>query len=185
MAVPSDQSSGLTLDMVEHLFQVDAEGGLIWWKNPTNPRLKVGSIAGCQTHRSAYVMIGLTIQGKKKWFKRHRLIWLYVHGKWPEADIDHINGVPGDDRISNLRAATKSQNSMNCKVSSKNTSGCKGVCWNPKKERWRARITMAGKENFLGWFKTLEGAIVARKNAEIQYFGEFVRREQNEHLRPM
>jgi hypothetical protein len=55
--------------------------------------------------------------------------------------IDHINGDTYDNRLSNLRLATTSQNAANAKLSSANTTGLKGLYWNTRKGKWRGEIT--------------------------------------------
>lgn len=89
--------------------------------------------------------------------------------------VDHIGGSKTlhDNRKSNLRIATYSQNSMNQKHRSKTCSGVKGVNWDKQKQKWEARIFVEGKKIRLGRFKILDDAIKARKEAEIKYFKEY------------
>jgi len=63
------------------------------------------------------------------------LIFLYHHGYLPKF-VDHIDGNKKNNRIENLREATKSQNAMNQKVSTRNTSGIKGVMWHKRDKKW-------------------------------------------------
>lgn len=72
-----------------------------------------------------YVIIYIT----GKVYKAHRLAWIYIHGAHPENLIDHINGNRSDNRISNLRQATTSQNLYNKRMYSTNSSQVKGVHW--------------------------------------------------------
>jgi hypothetical protein len=102
-------------------------------------------------------------------FLAHRLAWAIYHGKWPENDIDHINGVRGDNRIDNLRSVTRAENRKNSALHGRNTSGTSGVSWFTPASLWRARINVDGKEIALGYFKTKEEAIASRKKAEVQY----------------
>lgn len=90
--------------------------------------------------------------------------------------IDHINGNPLDNRKCNLRIATPTQNNMNMKKRSDNISGYKGVGWQKKRNKWRARITINKKTIELGHFNTIEEAIKARQKAEEEYFGEYNRK---------
>ena len=87
--------------------------------------------------------------------------------------IDHINLNKLDNRRSNLRICTYSQNNMNTKIKSSNTSGTKGVWWNAKREKWIAEIMIDNKKYYLGEFINKEKEIKTRKEAEIKYFGEF------------
>lgn len=111
-----------------------------------------------------------------KSYRAHRLAWLYMTGKWPTNDIDHKNGNSLDNRWSNLREATNSQNAMNSRRRSDNTSGVTGVYWNTSANKWQAYITPEGKKTlYLGVFATLAAAKNARAEAANKYFGEFAR----------
>lgn len=106
---------------------------------------------------------------------------IYLHKFIMDVDnaiVDHINGNTLDCRKQNLRIASHAQNSMNRKVSVNNTSGITGVTWKKDKEKWKAYITVKGKQIHLGYFKKeeLEKAILARKTAEKEYFKEFARK---------
>ena len=85
-----------------------------------------------------------------KYYLRHRVIWALAHGKWPEALIDHANGDITDNRLSNLREATHSQNTSNRRPSNK-TSKYMGVSWNTKRETWQAFINLNGRSKWLGY----------------------------------
>ena len=87
--------------------------------------------------------------------------------------VDHINHNRLDNRKSNLRICTSSQNNMNRSKTSRNTSGHVGVCYKPKINKWQAYITVNRKPIHLGYYKNIEEAIEARKQAEIKYFGEY------------
>ena len=100
----------------------------------------------------------------------HRII---MNCEDQDIEIDHIHGINSrnDNRKSNLRIATVSQNAMNRKLAITNTSGCTGVC--PKDGKWRAYIYIDGKAIELGLFDKKEDAIKIRKEAEEKYFGEW------------
>lgn len=95
----------------------------------------------------------------------HRLAWLYVHGTLPSDEIDHINGCRDDNRILNLRLATPTLNRENLHTAKKQnkSSGLLGVsrCLGNKDSRFRARITVGGKEILLGRFDTADEAHAA------------------------
>jgi hypothetical protein len=85
-------------------------------------------------------------------------------------DIDHRNIKPWDNRRSNLRYLTESENSFNCKLRKSNKSGYVGVYWNPRFKSYQAMISKNKKGIHLGWFKNIEDAIAARKEAELKLY---------------
>lgn len=101
----------------------------------------------------------------------HQLILPTEEGYIPE----HIHGsqTRNDNRKSNLRPATQTQNIMNTKVRTDNTSGVKGVHWRKDTNKWTANIWVNKKCVSLGCFNEFEDAVKARKDAEEKYFGEF------------
>jgi len=95
-------------------------------------------------------------------YTAQRLAWFYVHGKWPDGVVDHINRVRDDNRLCNLRCVNRSVNALNTEYA-KGKSKVRGVTYVPP---WKATITVNGKRKTLGRFHTLEEAAVARKKAE-------------------
>ena len=88
---------------------------------------------------------------------------------------EHIHGArsKNDNRKANLRVATQSQNLMNTTTRKDNTSGVKGVRWRKDTNKWTAFIWVEKKCVSLGCFNNFDDAVVARKRAEMEYFGEF------------
>ena len=100
-----------------------------------------------------------------KLYRAHRLAWLMVHGKWPDEDIDHINGDRADNRIINLRDVSRADNlHNNTKLHPSNTSGMSGVF--PHRLRWGSKISIDNKNVHLGIFNTKELAYRAYLNAK-------------------
>jgi len=122
---------------------------------------KVG-IAGC-LNDLGYIVIGFN----HKVYKAHRLAWLFTHGSFPNNEIDHINGNKNDNRLSNLRAVTKQENSKNKLIPKSNTSGVMGVFRD--RDKWVARIVVDKKPVNLGRFTDKKMAAEARKDAEVRY----------------
>lgn len=110
------------------------------------------------------------IRGENKFIFLHRLI---MNCNDKNCDIDHINGNPLDNRKSNLRIVTRSQNNMNRKTQSNNTSGISGVCFNNHAKKWQAQIKINNINIYLGSFDNFSDAVSARKAAEEKYFGEY------------
>lgn len=125
----------------------------------------IGDIPGTQSPQG-YWYIGVDGQAHPA----HRLAWLYVHGNWPDGDIDHINRNRLDNQLVNLRVTTRSTNLHNSP--SRGESGIKGVSMispsrrKKSKKLWQARIQVNNKEHDLGSFYTKEEAAAARTFAE-------------------
>lgn len=86
--------------------------------------------------------------------------------------IDHINRNGLDNRKCNLRLATQTQNNANTKLRIDNSSGTKGVYWDKSRNEWLVVIGFEGPK-YLGRYKKIEDAILVRKQAEKQYFGQY------------
>ena len=87
--------------------------------------------------------------------------------------VDHINHNLKDNRKSNLRIVTASQNAMNRTLGSNNTSGVTGVVWVKNEQKWKAEIRVNGEVHYLGSYDKFEDAESNRKEAEEEFFGEY------------
>ncbi len=105
----------------------------------------------------------------------HRVIWTIVHGCWPEHEIDHINMDRSDNRIANLRAATRSENNRNRTAASSNPTRLKGVTWDRHAGKWMAQIGLNGKNYNLGHHRSAEDAHAAYCVAADRMHGAFAR----------
>ena len=114
-----------------------------------------------------------TIRVDKRHYYAARLAWLYVHGRWPTHEIDHINRVRDDDRLCNLREATHSQNNANCTVKSHNASGFKGIYFKRATGKWGASIRYGKKSYYLGYYTSPQLAHAAYAKAAKNFFGAF------------
>lgn len=134
-------------------------------------RRKAGSRAG-YADKLGYWKVAIN----GRWMYAHRLAWALMNGdKWPEGEIDHINGNPSDNRIENLRVVTRSQNVVNAKFNSANSSGYRGVCVVRRhgKIRYQADIRRKGRKAYLGTFDTAEEAHSAYLKAALDEYGEY------------
>lgn len=148
----------LTAEALRSRLAYDETSGLFTRVTTTNARHRIGGLAGT-LHSKGYWVIG--IDGKN--YKAHRLAWLYVHGEWPAGEIDHINGDKRDNRIANLRVATRSENTTNrFRARSDNRLGVLGVT--QIGNRYIARF----KDRYLGIFKTIDEAHSAYMAARLQ-----------------
>lgn len=108
-----------------------------------------------------------------KHYGAQQLAWLITYGYLPKLHIDHINGIKSDNRISNLRLSTVSQNNANRGKPANNTTGLKGVSFTKKTGKWRADITANRKNHYLGEFDCPAAASIAYVLASYRLFGEF------------
>lgn len=136
-----------------------------------SPKVRAGALLGCIDKSNGYRRI--KILGVN--YKASRLAWFYVHGEWPIAEIDHINLVRDDDRIDNLRSASRSQNEANKPKRAGNTSPLKGASFHRQTGRWQARIRIDGKNRHLGLFDTDVECHAAYCEAATNLYGQFAR----------
>jgi hypothetical protein len=150
----------MTAEMIRTMFEYDSATGILRWLIPANRRTaSIGSNAG-YTNSRGYVRVG--IDGKN--YYAHRLAWLYVYGKWPTYQIDHINGDTTDNRIENLRDIPGAMNMQNIKTArKKNKTGFLGVYKDSAKRNlcWKASIRINGKPVTVGHFASPEEAHAA------------------------
>lgn len=142
----------ITLEELRNVLEYDADTGVFFWLKRGRGR---SSVAGCASV-DGYVRV--RINGK--YYGAHRLAWFYVYGEWPPYDVDHINRDRSDNRLCNLRLATRSENMQNRELAptrgvSKTASG-----------KYRAEITVNKQRRYLGVFGTMAEAVEARRRAE-------------------
>lgn len=158
----------ISKEFIEKILSYDPDTGVIRWIGPRSRGKRPDLIAGSEVRKAngkRYVQV--VIQGRK--YYAHRLIWVLVHGGLPDEDIDHINGDGTDNRLANLRRASRTENSRNMRRSSSNSSGYTGVTWHKKANAWLAQIVVGSKNIYLGVFKDIDSAVKARSDAEIRF----------------
>lgn len=147
-------------------FSYDANTGIFTVKTFVSGSRPVGSIAGWVDKRGrGYIRI--QINGTA--YYAHRLAWLYHYGCFPKTEIDHVNGVRGDNRIKNLRLVDRRGNMKNKRMYKNNTSGAAGVYWYKPTKRWVCYISKGGKLINLGYYINFDEAVSVRKMAEKEY----------------
>lgn len=99
----------------------------------------------------------------------HRVVFALTHGSWPEREVDHINGLPADNRPGNLRSVSHRDNQRNMRRSSANTSGFTGVSFNARLSKWAAHITVDGSYRHLGFHVEKADAVAARAAASAAF----------------
>lgn len=155
----------ITQEDLKKLLHYDPDTGVFTWIVDRNPGIKKGQRAGyvCSDGRGKkYISIGI----KGKYYKSHRLVWLYVNGFFPSDQIDHIDGNGCNNSLKNLREVSNRENCRNRKIYSFNKSGYTGVSWYTPRNKWIARINNNKRTIHLGYFDNINDAISARKSAE-------------------
>ena len=124
---------------------------------------------GC-ANSNGYINIGY----KRKYIAAHRIVFLLHNGYLPEV-IDHIDGNPSNNQITNLRAATKSTNAFNRNARVDNKTGIKNVCWSKAHKKWVVNININKRKTQIGYFKDLELAELVAIEARNKYHGKFAK----------
>lgn len=145
-------------------FEYDPETGLMYRYTANSKKLVVAR----STKRNL-------VSYKNRTYCRTYIIWLIVHGRPPNGLVDHIDTDSFNDKLKNLREATRSQNMANSVLSKCNKSGAKGVSWNTSKKKWVASIRFNCKRINLGYFNTIEAAKIVYDTKAQELFGEFAR----------
>ena len=166
----------MTFDIIDAeqlrwLLHLNDDGTLTWLQPGKYHTDLVGTEAGSvmPTH-AGKAYWGVQILGRK--FKRSRIVFCLTHGRWPEQQIDHINGNSLDDRPCNLREATPTQNAWNHKGRAKKSPLPMGVR-QAVSGRYVARISVNKKPITIGTFDAPESAAIAYQAARATHFGEF------------
>lgn len=154
---------------LHRVLDYDLETGIFTWL-VSSGSAKPGKIAGCYSDDGYIrIRIGGTL------YLAQRLAWLYVTGNWPDNQIDHEDGIKGNNSWDNLRDATNSQNQMNRTNAINNQSGYKGVHFCNTREMWIARLQRDNVVYHLGEYETADEAGAAYEVAAKIHFGEFAR----------
>ena len=162
----------LTQEYLKKVFDY-SDGQLIWKESYSINNPFSGKPTGTCKDKNGYGKVTLTLDGKKKYFRVHRLIFMYHNGYMPEK-IDHIDRDVSNNRIENLRPANANQNQWNRGGFVRSKSGIRGVVM--KNNRWYAQCKAFGKRHHLGCFGTIEEAEKAvkkfRKENHLEYSNE-------------
>ncbi len=176
MLIPTND--GISVGELRRIFRYSRSTGILRWRIKHSRKTVVGGIAGC-TAPSGYVLVGVN----RTDYRAHRIAWAMVYGKWPDDELDHKNRIRNDNRISNLRLATRSLQAANLPRNPNNTSGYRGVSYVPtqnynktrRKKPWIALINFQGRRRGLGFYRTAKEAAAAYDREAKKLFGEFYR----------
>jgi hypothetical protein len=157
----------IELPRLHQLLNYDTETGLFRWRIRKGGTANPGVIAGCADPRG-YVRIKLD----GRYYYAHRLVWFWVHQYWPD-QLDHVDGDPSNNAISNLREATSSENNFNSRVRSDSGTKIKGV-WSHG-VKFTVVIQANGLRKYYGIFDTLDEAKLAASLVRCMVHGKFAR----------
>lgn len=161
---------------ISRLLKADFETGKLFWLPRPLSMFRGEGFCDAWNFKyaceEAFLTIGpsgyLQSQVLGKNYLAHRVLWLLHTGTWPAQFVDHINGNPIDNRLVNLRAVTRRENSRNRSLQRNNTSGTVGVFWNGTTNKWQATICIDERKYSLGNYDDIEDAIAARKRGEVR-----------------
>lgn len=149
----------LTQERLRELLDYNPDTGQFTWKVRRSRCADKGSIAGC-VDKHGYICIKID---QKRYFA-HRLALFWANGEWPPDETDHINRDPKDNRLANLRPASRKLNALN--------TGARGYTRIPHLDRWA--VYLSGK--YVGRYDTEREArnayLSARQRAAEALTGE-------------
>jgi hypothetical protein len=141
----------LTQERLKELLHYDPDTGLFTRRINVKGRFRsrAGDLVG-SLKESGYVVISVDC----KYYRAHLLAFLYMTGRFPSGQCDHVNSIRKDNRWINLREVSRNGNCQNQRTAQRNNvnSGLLGVFLHKKTQRWNARITVESKEISLGYF---------------------------------
>lgn len=165
--------------ILRKIFDYDPETGQLFWKARTLdmfPETKRRAEWMCAAWNTRHAHKPALTHTTEKGYRRgqlrgrlvmaHRVIWKMMYDTEPN-EVDHINGNKSDNRIVNLRSATRQENVRNTRLRHDNKTGVHGVYVEGKK--WVAYIRDGKQSIRLGLFSTIQEATEARKVAELNY----------------
>lgn len=171
----------ISSDYLNECFIYNKDTGILIWKDRPRGHFntdrghktflsqKYGKETGCVSTTScgmSYIKVAIN----KKLYLAHRIIWIMVNGDIPDGfEIDHIDHDGTNNSINNLRLVCSSDNKKNRTKVKTNKSGCMGVYFNRRINKWVAEIVSKGDHIGLGSYSDKNDAIEARRKAEIKF----------------
>lgn len=149
----------MTHEELKELLHYAPKDGLFYWRAKFCKKVVVGSVAGT-INGDGYRVI--RIAGAM--YRANRLAWFYMTGAWPDAEVDHVNGVRDDDHWGNLRACTSAENRQNRALAP--GRGFFGCTFNKRCRKWHAKIKKNRRTYSLGYYQTAEEAFEAYKRGK-------------------
>lgn len=157
------------LNAIRQSWMVGDDGVLRWKRKAIHKN--IGDSVGLSSVHGNHRVCFLYFNGKFTGFVESNVVWFLNTGEWPYHEIDHIDNDPTNNKMSNLRAATRSENNFNIGVI-KNKNGAKGIFKQPN-NKWVVQAWKNKKCYSLGAYDTIEEAIAAREVGIRHLHGEF------------
>lgn len=159
-----------TIERLREVISYNQETGELTWLKNTSVRNVIGCCAGHFHKTQKYLVVGIdgcTLKG-------HQVAWALMTGSWPVTTVDHRDRNRGNNKWSNLRVASKFEQSLNQSIRKNNKSGARGV-FNLRRGRlsFMAQIRFKGRMKYLGVYGSFEEAKEVRDLWESMLFGEF------------
>lgn len=163
----------LTYARLREVLNYDPVTGCFTWLVNRRGGARAGCRAGYAHPEDHRVAIG--VDGRL--YRAYRLAWFYMTGEWPPVgyEVEHKDTNSLNDSWDNLRLATRSQNAANARRRAKNTTGFKGVTYDPRRKKYAGQIGYGRKTYFLGYHDTPEAAHVAYCREAKRLYGEYAR----------
>lgn len=147
---------------------LEVRGGKLYRRVTTSSRARAG-MECTDTRPDGYKRV--RVEGVR--FLQHRVVFALTHGRWPTADVDHVHGLGAGNDAGNLRECSHAQNMRNGRRRKNNTSGCPGVSWDVKRQKWAVCISYNGTTHHFGRHDDLEFADLVAQEARHKLFGAF------------
>ena len=132
------------LDHIKSNYTYDREKGQVFKNKRGKPALAPNS--------AGYLLVQSLLNGKRKAFKAHHVVWFFEYGEWPKSCLDHIDGNKVNNHHLNLRQVTSRENSQFYRRSVKNSNKYVGVSRYKGNKNWQVFIAIKGKNKGLGHF---------------------------------
>lgn len=158
----------VTHERLTEVLDYDPLSGVFKWKQAVGKRVRVGDVAGSTV--DGYIRIVLD----KVKYRAHRLAWFYVNKVWPSGLLDHKDTNRSNNRIDNLRLATKSENNHNRRLNTNSTTGVKGVTYHKQSGKYVTLVQFKSVQYRFGSHDTIEAAEIAVRRGRETLHGDFV-----------
>lgn len=161
----SDEFPALTQDELKRVIEYNPDTGEFYWRVKASKNIAVGSLAG-SVNAQNYWQIRLY---GKVWLG-HRLAWVYVFGRWP-SQIDHIDRDRRNNRISNLREVSGTDNQLNRGIQANNKTGHRGIHYSDRRREYVLQLSLKGTRVHCSYHKDIEDAVLVRDRVATQIYG--------------